>query len=152
MKAMNTKQQLQEALKEAMRQRDDLRKRTLRLALAAIKLAEVEHGGELDESAVLGVLQKEIKARRETIEGAQRAGRDDLIADAEAEIAVLQEFLPPPLTPEALEALAREVIAEVGAASPRDMGKVMAALMPRLQGRATGKEASQVVRRLLQGS
>ncbi len=152
MKAMNTKQQLQEALKEAMRQRDDLQKRTLRLALAAIKLAEVEHGGELDESAVLSVLQKEIKARRETIEGAQRAGRDDLIADAEAEIAVLQEFLPPPLTPEALEALVREVIAEVGATSPRDMGKVMAALMPRLQGRATGKEASQVVRRLLQGS
>ena len=152
MKAMNTKQQLQEALKEAMRQRDDLRKRTLRLALAAIKLAEVEHGGELDESAVLSVLQKEIKARRETIEGAQRAGRDDLIADAEAEIAVLQEFLPPPLTPEALEALVREVIAEVGATSPREMGKVMAALMPRLQGRATGKEASQVVRRLLQGS
>ncbi len=152
MKAMNTKQQLQEALKEAMRQRDDLQKRTLRLALAAIKLAEVEHGGELDESAVLSVLQKEIKARRETIEGAQRAGRDDLIADAEAEIAVLQEFLPPPLTPEALEALVREVIAEVGATSPRDMGKVMAALMPRLQGRATGKEASQEVRRLLQGS
>ncbi len=152
MKAMNTKQQLQAALKEAMRQRDNLRKRTLRLALAAIKLAEVEHGGELDESAVLGVLQKEIKARRETIEGAQRAGRDDLIAEAEAEIAVLQEFLPPPLTPEALEALAREVIAEVGATSPREMGKVMAALMPRLQGRATGKEASQVVRRLLQGS
>ncbi len=152
MKAMNTKQQLQAALKEAMRQRDNLRKRTLRLALAAIKLAEVEHGGELDESAVLSVLQKEIKARRETIEGAQRAGRDDLITEAEAEIAVLQEFLPPPLTPEALEALAREVIAEVGATSPREMGKVMAALMPRLQGRATGKEASQVVRRLLQGS
>ncbi len=151
MKAMNTKQQLQEALKEAMRRRDDLRKRTLRLALAALKLAEVEHGGELDENAVLGVLQKEIKARRETIEGAQRAGRDDLIAEAEAEIAVLRGFLPPPLTPEALEALAREVIAEVGAASPREMGKVMAALMPRLQGRATGKEASQVVRRLLQG-
>jgi uncharacterized protein YqeY len=151
MESMNTKQQLQDALKEAMRQRDDLRKRTLRLALAAIKLAEVEHGGELDESAVLGVLQKEIKSRRETIEGAQRAGRDDLIAEAEAEIAVLQEFLPPPLTPEALEALAREVIAEVGANSPREMGKVMAALMPRLQGRATGKEASQVVRRLLQG-
>ena len=152
MKAMNTKQQLQAALKEAMRQRDNLRKRTLRLALAAIKLAEVEHGGELDASAVLSVLQKEIKARRETIEGAQRAGRDDLITEAEAEIAVLQEFLPPPLTPEALEALAREVIAEVGATSPREMGKVMAALMPRLQGRATGKEASQVVRRLLQGS
>ncbi len=149
---MDTKQKLQQALKEAMRQRDDLRKRTVRSALAAIKLAEVEAGGALDEAAVLAVLQKEVKMRREALEGAQKAGRDDLIAAAQAEIAVLQEFLPEPLTLEALEALARDVIAEVGATSPRDMGKVMAALMPRLQGRATGKEASSVVRRLLQGN
>ncbi len=135
-----------------MRQRDDLRKRTVRSALAAIKLAEVEAGGALDESALLTVLQKELKMRREALEGAQKAGRDDLIAAAEAEIAVLQEFLPAPFTEAELEALGREVIAEVGATSPRDMGKVMSALMPRLQGRATGKEASQVVRRLLQNS
>jgi len=134
-----------------MRQRDDVRKRTVRSVLAAIKLAEVEAGKPLDEDALLGVIQKEVKMRREALEGAQKAGRDDLIAAAEAEMAVLQEFLPEPLTAEDLEALAREAIAEVGAASPRDMGKVMAALMPRLQGRATGKEASQVVRRLLQG-
>jgi len=148
---MDIKQKLQQALKEAMRQRDDVRKRTVRSVLAAIKLAEVEAGKPLDEDALLGVIQKEVKMRREALEGAQKAGRDDLIAAAEAEMAVLQEFLPEPLTAEDLEALARETIAEVGAASPRDMGKVMAALMPRLQGRATGKEASQVVRRLLQG-
>ena len=135
-----------------MRQHDDLRKRTVRSALAAIKLAEVEAGGALDEGALLAVLQKELKMRREALEGAQKAGRPDLIAAAEAEMAVLQEFLPAPFTEEELEALAREVIAEVGAASPRDMGKVMSVLMPRLQGRATGKEASQVVRRLLQNS
>ncbi len=149
---MDTKQKLQLALKEAMRQHDDLRKRTVRSALAAIKLAEVEAGGALDEGALLAVLQKELKMRREALEGAQKAGRPDLIAAAEAEMAVLQEFLPAPFTEEELEALAREVIAEVGATSPRDMGKVMSALMPRLQGRATGKEASQVVRRLLQNS
>jgi len=147
---MDIKQQLQQALKEAMRQRDDVRKRTVRSALAAIKLAEVEAGEPLDENALLAVLQKEVKMRREALEGAQKAGRDDLIAAAEAEMAVLQEFLPEPLSAEALEALAKEVIAEVGASSPRDMGKVMAALMPRVQGRATGKEVSQVVRRLLQ--
>lgn len=147
---MNTKQRIQQALTQAMRDRDEVRKRTLRLALLAIKMAEVEQGGELDDAGVWTVLQKEIKERHETIEGARQAGRDDLIAQAEAEIAVLQEFLPPPLSPEELEALAREVIAEVGATSPRDMGKVMKALMPRLQGRATGSEASQVVRRLLQ--
>jgi len=148
---MDIKQQLQQALKEAMRQRDDVRKRTVRSALAAIKLAEVEAGKPLDESALLAVLQKEVKMRREALEGAQKAGRDDLIAAAEAEMAVLQEFLPEPLSAEALEALAKEVIAEMGASSPRDMGKVMAALMPRVQGRATGKDVSQVVRRLLQG-
>ncbi len=148
---MNTKQRIQQALTEAMRNRDELRKRVLRLALLAIKMAEVEKGGELDEGALLAVLQKEVKERRETIEGARQAGREDLIAQAEAEIAVLQEFLPKPFTPEELETLVREVIAEVGATSPKDMGRVMKALMPRLQGRATGGEASQVVRRLLQG-
>jgi len=148
---MDTKQKLQQALKEAMRQRDDVRKRTVRSVLAAIKLAEVETGKPLDEGALLGVLQKEVKMRHEALEGAQKAGRDDLIAAARAEMAVLQEFLPEPLSPEALETLARETIAEVGATSPREMGKVMSALMPRVQGRATGKEVSQVVRRLLQG-
>jgi len=134
-----------------MRQRDDLRKRTLRLALAAIKLAEVEKGGALDEGDLLGVIQKEIKARKETIESAQRAGREDLVATAEAEMAVLREFLPPPLDADALEKLTRETIAAVGAQSMRDMGKVMAALMPKVQGRADGKTVSAVVRRLLQG-
>lgn len=148
---MDTKQKLQQALKEAMRQRDDLRKRTLRLALAAIKLAEVEKGGALDEGDLLGVIQKEIKARKETIESAQRAGREDLVATAEAEMAVLREFLPPPLDADALEKLTRETIAAVGAQSMRDMGKVMAALMPKVQGRADGKTVSAVVRRLLQG-
>ncbi|NPA92166.1 MAG: GatB/YqeY domain-containing protein [Chloroflexi bacterium] len=147
---MDTRAKLQQALKDAMRQKDDLRKRTIRSALAALKLAEVEAGGALDEQAQWAVLQKEIKMRREAIEGAQKAGRDDLIAEAQAEIAVLQEFLPPALDDEALEALAREAIAEVGATSMREMGKVMAVLMPRVQGRATGGQVSQVVRRLLQ--
>jgi len=150
MEDMDTRAKLQQALKDAMRQKDDLRKRTIRSALAALKLAEVEAGGALDEQAQWAVLQKEIKMRREAIEGAQKAGRDDLIAEAQAEIAVLQEFLPPALDDEALEALAREAIAEVGATSMREMGKVMAVLMPRVQGRATGGQVSQVVRRLLQ--
>lgn len=148
---MDTKQKLQQALKKAMRQKDDIRKRTLRLALAAIKLAEVEKGGALDEGELLGVIQKEIKARKETIESARRAGREDLVATAEAEIAVLREFLPPPLDAAALEKLAQETIAALGAQSMKDMGKVMAALMPKVQGRADGKTVSAVVRRLLQG-
>ena len=146
---MSVKEQLRRALTEAMRQKDDLRKRVLRLALAAIKLAEVEKGRPLSDPEVWAVLQKEIKARHETIEGAERAGRQDLIAEARAEIAVLEAFLPAPLSAEELEALAREVIAEVGATSPKDMGKVMKPLMARVQGRASGSEVSQVVRRLL---
>ncbi len=148
---MDTKQKLQQALKEAMRQKDELRKRTLRLALAAIKLAEVEKGAPLDEVALLGIIQKEIKTRQEMIEDARRAGREDLITTAEAEMAVLREFLPPPLDAEALEKLAQETIAAVGAKSMKEMGKVMAALMPKVQGRADGKQVSAIVRRLLQG-
>ena len=132
-----------------MRARDDLRKRVLRMAMAAIKLAEVDKSGALDEAAVMGLLQKEIKSRQEALEEATSANRPDLAADAQAEIAVLQTYLPQPFTPQELEALARQVIAELGADSPRQMGAVMKVLVPRLEGRATGGEANQVVRKLL---
>ncbi len=147
---MDTKSRLQQALKEALRAKDMLRKETLRTALAEIKMAEVEKQRPLTEAEVLAVLHKQVKMRRETLEAARQAGRDDLVARAEAVIAVLEAFLPQPLSAAELEALAREVIAEVGAQSPRDMGKVMKVLMPRVQGRATGQQVSQVVRRLLQ--
>ncbi len=146
---MDTKTRLQQALKEALRAKDMLRKETLRTALAEIKMAEVEKQRPLTEDEVLAVLQKQVKMRRETLEAAQRGGREDLVARTQAVIAVLEEFLPQPLSEAELEALAREVIAEVGAQGPRDMGKVMKALMPRLRGRATGQQASAVVRRLL---
>ncbi len=147
---MDTKSRLQQALKEALRAKDMLRKETLRTALAEIKMAEVEKQRPLTEAEVLAVLHKQVKMRRETLEAARQAGRDDLVARTEAVIAVLEAFLPQPLRAAELEALAREVIAEVGAQGPRDMGKVMKALMPRVQGRATGQQVSQVVRRLLQ--
>jgi uncharacterized protein YqeY len=147
---MNPKTQLENALKDAMRAKDEVRKRAIRMALAAIKLAEVDARHELDETALFTVLQKEIKTHQETISEAQRAGRQDMVSEKEAEITILQEFLPQPLTPEALETLVREVIVEVEAKTPADLGKVMKVLLPRLQGRATGSEASQVVRKLLQ--
>ena len=148
--SMNTQEKLNQAFKEAMKARDEVAKRTLRMVRAAIKNAEIDRGAALDEAAVLAILQKEVKSRRETIAEAHKAGRDDMIAEAEAEIAVLEGFLPQPLSAEELEALARQVIAEVGASSPAHMGQVMKALMPRLQGRADGRQASQVVRSLLQ--
>ena len=147
---MSTKTELQNDLKKAMKANDVLRKRTLRMALASIQLAEIEKRGELDENAVMAILQREVKTRREAIEEARQANRPDLEAEAEAEIEVLEIYLPQSITEVELEDLAQQVIDEVGAASPREMGQVMKVLMPRLQGRATGQEASQVVSKLLQ--
>ena len=146
---MELKTQLTEALRDAMRAGDELRKRTLRMTLAAIKNAEIDRQTTLDEPAILAILQKEVKSRHETIEGAQQAQRPDLIAEAEAEIAVLEAFLPQPLSEQELETLVRKAIAEAGASSPREMGNVMKILMPQVQGRADGKVVSQLVRQLL---
>ncbi len=143
---MLTKESLEAELKDAIRAGDDVRKRTLRMALSAIKLAEVEKRGPLDEPALLAVLQKEIKTRRESIADAERAHRDDLIAATQAELAVLHSFLPQAITREALEEIVRQAIEDVGAAGPHDMGKVMKAVMPRIQGRADGEDVSDLVR------
>ena len=148
---MSVKSQLENALKDALRAGDDLRKRTLRMALSAIKQTEIDKGVTLDDSGVMAILQKEIKTRREAIADAERASRPDLAAASQAEITYLESFLPKELTPQELEDLARQVIAETGATSAREMGQVMKALMPRLQGRASGDAASQAVRRLLSG-
>ena len=149
METMNAKEKLQKALKDAMRANDPVRKRTLRMALSAIQLAEVDTRKELDDSAVIAILQKEIKSREESIQDANKAGRPDLVDEAQAEMAILNEFLPEQLSPEELEAIVQETIQEVGASSMREMGEVMKVLIPRLQGRATGSQASQVVRKFL---
>jgi len=146
---METKTQLENALKDALRAGDDLRKRTLRMTLAAIRQQEIDKGATLDDAAVLTILQKEIKSRQESIADAQKAGRADLEAEASAEIEVLQGFLPQQLSPDELDALARQAIAETSATSLKEMGQVMKVLVPRLQGRASGDQASQAVRKLL---
>jgi uncharacterized protein YqeY len=146
---MPTKPELESLLKEAMRSGDALRKRTLRMILAGIKLAEVERRGPLDEPGLLAVLQKEARMRQEAIADAERAGRPDLVQDNRAELALIESFLPRGLSAEELEALARKAIAEAGATGPGDMGRVMKALMPQVQGRADGKAVSDLVRRLL---
>lgn len=133
-----------------MRSGDVVRKRVLRMALSAIKLAEVQKGAALDEAQILTVLQKEIKSGQETIAEAEKANRPEMAAASKAEIAILEGYLPPSLSQEELEAMAHAAIAEVGASSPADMGKVMKTLMPQIKGRATGDLVSQTVRRLLQ--
>lgn len=146
---MSKKEELTQALKDAMRARDDRRKSAIRLTLAAIKNAEIEAMAELEDSEILAIIQKEIKSRRETIEAAERANREDLIAESKVEIEILERFLPRPLTIEELEELAHAAIVEAGATSPREMGVVMKLLMNQVRGRADGKTVSQIVRQLL---
>lgn len=146
---MSIKSNIEKDITNAMRSGDVMRKNTLRMALSAIKLAEIEKGGSLDDAVVMTVLQKEIKSRRETILDAERAKRPDLVVDAEAEIALLETYLPTQLSHQELESMAQEAIDEVGATSTREIGLVMKVLLPRVQGRAEGSMVSQVVRELL---
>ena len=147
---MDLKSTLQSDLKDAMRSGDQARKNTIRMALTSIKLMEVDKGSQQDESIYLAVIQKEIKVRREAISDAERAHRPELITQAEQEIKILQGYLPQAFSQEELEAVVKATISEVGATSIREMGQVMKILIPRLQGRASNDQASQVVRKLLQ--
>ncbi len=146
---MDIKTQLTESMKDAMKSGDEVRKRTTRMALANIKQAEVDKQTTLDDAAVISLLQKEIKNRREAVDEAKKANRPDLIADNEAEIKVLEAFLPKAMPVEELRALAQAAIAEVSAASPSDMGKVMKVLLPKVAGRAAGDQVSAMVKELL---
>ena len=147
---MSIKTQLNESMKDAMKSGDEVRKRTVRMALAAVKQVEVDKRTELDDAAVMSLLQKEIKNRREALEEAKKANRSDLIEANEAEINVLQAFLPKAMPPEELRALAQAAITETGAASPADMGKVMKVVMAKVAGRAPNDMVSATVRELLQ--
>jgi uncharacterized protein YqeY len=147
---METKTKLENELKDAMRAGDEVKKRTVRMALAAIKQTEVDRQITVDEAGVLGILQKEIKTRKEALEEARTAKRPDLVAAAESEIAVLEAYLPQAMSLDELKALAEAAVAEAGASSAADMGKVMKLLMPRVAGRAPGDQVSATVRQLLQ--
>jgi len=147
---MDIKTELSNAVKEAMKSGDEVRKRTIRMVLAAIKQVEVDRRVSLDDAAVISILQKEIKLRKEAFDEAGRANRADLAADAQAEIDILMVFLPEGLSAEELRALVQAAIAETGAAAPTDMGKVMKVLLPRIAGRAPGDQVSAQVRELLQ--
>ena len=147
---MTIKAQLNESMKDAMKSGDEVRKRTVRMVLAAVKQAEVDKRIELDDPAVMNIIQKEIKNRRESLEEAKKANRPDLIESNEAEINVLQAFLPKAMPAEELRALVQAAVTETGASSPADMGKVMKAVMPRVAGRAPNDMISATVRELLQ--
>ena len=136
-------------MRRAMKANDDVSRRTTRMALAAIQQVEVDKQTTLDDAAVMVLLQKEIKNRREAIEEARKASRLDLVGDNEAEIKVLEAFLPKALTPDELHELVKTAITETGAAAATDMGRVMKVLMPRVAGRAAGDQVSTAVKERL---
>jgi uncharacterized protein YqeY len=146
---MALKDRLAGDLKDAIRGRDERRKTAIRLVVAAIKNAEVAEGKPLDDAGVLKVISKEVRRHRESIEGFQKGGRQDLVDEEEAELAVLQSYLPPAMSREEIVRAAREVIAQTGAHGPADKGKVMPVLISQLAGRAEGREINEVVTELL---
>lgn len=148
---MSLKERLDADMKTAMKAREagKVRLGVLRMAKSAIKYAEIAQGRELDDDGVAVVLGKELKQRQDSLVEFEKAGRAEQVAALREEMAILKEYMPEQLEGEALEALVREVIAQVGATGPQEMGKVMSALMPRVKGRADGRQVNETVRRFL---
>ena len=148
---MALRERLDEDLKSAMRARDSLRMNTIRGLKSAVKYREIELMKPLDDAGILGVAATEIKRRRDSVEQYRAGNRPDLADKEEAEIRLLQDYLPQPLAAAELEAKVDEVMARVGAMGPKDMGAVMKALLPDVQGRADGKVVSELVKQRLAG-
>jgi uncharacterized protein YqeY len=153
---MGLREQLMDDLKEAMRQRDDVRKRGIRSVIAAMKQAETEldKNGQrvsLTDGDILVLIAQQAKQRQESIDEFRRGGREDLVAEEEAELTLLKSYLPEPMSREEIEAEARQIIVEVDATGLQDMGKVMKPIMARFRGRVDGKLVNQIVRELLAG-
>ena len=146
---MSAIQRLEEELREARLARDDARRDALSLLLSSLRSAEKDLQRELTEDEELQVLQRERKRRVEAAEAFRNAGREEQAAAEEAELAVLEEFMPAQLSEEEVEEIVDDAIAEVGATSMRDLGRVMADVMPQVAGRADGSMVSQLVREKL---
>ncbi|MBA2263910.1 MAG: GatB/YqeY domain-containing protein [Chloroflexi bacterium] len=149
---MTLQQRLESAMRDGMRARDEQRTQTLRMAMAAAQNQRIARGRDLTDEEVVDVLTKQVKQRRESIAMYRDAGREDRAASEEAEAAILAEFLPAQLSESEVETMARAAIAETGAASSADLGRVMGRLSPQTRGRADGQLVSEIVRRLLTGS
>jgi hypothetical protein len=148
---MSLKLRITDDMKAAMRAKETARLGTIRLLLAAIKQKEVDERIELDDAAVSSIVEKLIKQRKDSISQFQAAGRNDLVAAEQAELVVLQAYLPEQLSAAAVEAAVVAAIAESGASSARDMGKVMGLLKPRLAGRADMGQVSALIKTRLEG-
>ena len=152
MSQLSLKAQITEDMKAAMRAKETDRLGTIRLLQAAIKQREVDERIELDDAAVLAVIDKMLKQRKDSITAFEQAGRDDLVAKEAAEVAVLQVYMPAQLSEAEVDAAVRDAVAKAGAAGPQDMGKVMGILKPALAGRADMTQVSARVKAALTGA
>ena len=146
---MSLMEQLTADMKEAMKQGEKERLSVIRLVRGAVRQAEIDGKKTLTDDEVVSVINKEVKMRRDSIEEFERGSRPDLVAKAQAEIAILMPYLPEQLSEDAVKTLAEAAVVEVGAQTAKDMGKVMGVLMPRVQGSANGKLVQEIVRSLL---
>ena len=146
---MGIQEKISAELLESMKARDAVRTSTLRLLVSAFRNKEIERQKTLSDGELLEVIQSEAKRRQESIEQFRQAQRSDLASKEEAELKVLQAYLPQALSESELQALVAEAITSVQATSAKDMGKVMSALMPKIRGRADGKQAQQLVQKSL---
>ncbi|HHE70807.1 MAG TPA: GatB/YqeY domain-containing protein [Chloroflexi bacterium] len=143
------RERLQQDLHQAMRSRDERRKAALRMVIMAIQFAEAESARDLDDADIIELIRREVKRREEAVSMMREAGREDRVAEELPELEILKAYLPAQLDETEIRALVQSVIEEVNANSPRDFGKVMGAVMPRIKGRADGRVVSKVARELL---
>jgi len=146
---MSLMEKLTADMKEAMKQGEKERLSVIRLVRGAVRQAEIDGKKILSDDEVIGIITKEVKMRRDSIEEFERGKRADLVKKAEEEIALLMPYLPSQLSIDEVKKIVEEAVAEVGATTAKDMGKVMGALMPRVKGRADGKLVNEIVRSIL---
>ncbi|MBO8171400.1 MAG: GatB/YqeY domain-containing protein [Bacillaceae bacterium] len=147
---MDIYQQLNNDMKQAMKEKDKARLSVIRMIKSSLKNEEINQGRELGEEEVLAVLSRELKQRRDSLQEFENAGRADLVEGVKEEIEILQQYMPEPLSEEEIEELVREAIKSTGAEGKKDMGRVMSHLMPQVKGRADGKRVSSIVQKHLQ--
>lgn len=149
---MSLKAQLMDDMKAAMKAKEDGKQKlaVIRMVRSAIRQTEIDGQKELDDNDIIALISKEVKMRKDSIDEFKKGGREDLVAQTEAEIAVLMPYLPEQLSEEEVRALVKEAIAATNATTPKDMGKVMGQqLMPKVKGRADGKMVNTIVKELL---
>ena len=146
---MSLKERLADDLKSAMKNKDVIRKNVVQFVRAAILQVEKDNKVTLDDEGVLEVIAKQMKQRRDSLPDYEKSGRDDLIAELKAEMDVLTEYLPEQLTREELVVIVEEAVKATGASSMKDMGKIMAAVMPQTKGRADGRLINEIAKELL---